>query len=76
MSRSLKKNPFCSWTCCGDRAGNQKKYKQAEHRRQRRAVRLAIFLGRDLPHDRQFGNTWTSPKDGKQRWLDVRCLRK
>lgn len=76
MSRSRKRNPYCSWTCCGDRAGVESKYKRRCRRQLRWAARLALLLGIDPPVDKEFGNPWCGPKDGKQRWLDERCYRK
>ena len=82
MSRSRKKQPFTSITCCGDRAGAEKSYKVSEHRRLRRAVRVAIRMGDVdvLPHDRSYGDPWLGPKDGKMRIRDLErwgmCLRK
>ena len=64
------KHPHCSNTCSGAKAGAEKAYKKAAHRRCRRVVRIAIVMGDfdNFPHDREFGNPWRgAPKDGKQR---------
>ncbi|ELT50986.1 hypothetical protein D584_01293 [Brucella intermedia M86] len=55
-------------------AESDKLFKEAEHRRERRAVRSAIKAGDDLPHPRKFGDPWDGQKDGK-RWLDGRDSR-
>lgn len=69
MSRSRKKNMYCSITCCGDRPGVEKAYKRYAHKQLRRAVRMALTSGDfdNMPHDKQFGNPWCGPKDGKWR---------
>ncbi|MEE9924011.1 MAG: hypothetical protein PBV01_11685 [Brucella anthropi] len=70
MSRSRKKTPVTSMTT----AESDKLFKEAEQRRERRAVRSAIKAGDDLPHPRKFGDPWDGQKDGK-RWLDGRDSR-
>lgn len=54
----------------------QKKFKQLEHRRERRAVKQCDFLSEVFPHPKQFGNEWDSPRDGKYRFIDTKWLRK
>ncbi len=74
MSRSRKKTPVIPITT----ADSDKPFKEAEHRRERRAVRSAVKAGEDIPHPRQFGDPWDGQKDGK-RWAGVdegRYLRK
>ena len=73
MSRSRMKHPHHSITCRGGRAGAEKSYKVAAHRGLRRAVRVALHVGNldDLPDDRQFGDPWCGPKDGKWRIRDT-----
>lgn len=62
MSRSSRKTPimgFCS-------SKGQKRFKQQEHRRERRAVRVALHTGQEImPHHKKYGNEWDSPRDGK-----------
>ena len=70
MSRSRKRVAGGSTTCRGDRAGVEKSYKQAAHRANRRAVRMALRRGDEsLPHDKEFGDPWCGPKDGKWQWF-------
>jgi hypothetical protein len=81
MSRSRKKSPYISTTCCGDRAGAEKSYKVAAHRALRRTVKMAIRAGEYdvLPHDKEYGDPWLGPKDGKWRLdpiKDAKYLRK
>lgn len=47
---------------------NQKQFKQAEHSRERSAVRNLLKTGQYevLPHPKKYGNEWDSPRDGKQ----------
>lgn len=72
MSRSKKKNPGGSVTCAGATAGRQHRFKKQESRAKRRAINSLIKIGDTdiLPHDREFGNEWASPRDGKQWWND------
>ena len=42
----------------------QKKFKQKEHRKERRAVNQAKTL-ENIPHPKEYGNEWSSPRDGK-----------
>ncbi len=74
MSRSRKKTPITGITT----ADSDKPFKEAEHRRERRAVRTAIKAGEPIPDQREFGNPWTSEKDGKKWRTDreSRVLRK
>ena len=79
MSRSRKKNPYGSITCCGCRPGVEKSYKQHAHRQLRRAVRVSLRVTEDdehLPDDKLFGNPWCGPKDGKWRWHGPAAYRK
>ncbi len=67
MSRSRKKHPGGGVAV----ASSDKRYKQFEHRRERTAVRSILRLGgEDLPAPKRFGDPWSSPKDGKQYWVD------
>lgn len=76
MSRSKKKYPG------GGIASNigQHKYKKDECRAWRRMVRKRLQSGEyeDLPHTKEYGNEWASPRDGKQYWVnhDDKWMRK
>lgn len=61
MSRSFKKVPIMG---VGGTCTAQKKFKQKEHRKERRAVNQAVDL-ENIPHPKEFGNEWASPRDGK-----------
>lgn len=61
MSRSRRKTPIRSYTT----NASEKAFKQLEHRRERRAVKVAIGEDRDMPHPKVFGDPWDGPKDGK-----------
>lgn len=68
MTNSFKKLPICGHTC----AESDKSYKVQEHKRERRYVRQVlndIYDDDEFDIDeRDFGNPWASPKDGKQ-WV-------
>ncbi|KGM35699.1 hypothetical protein [Inquilinus limosus] len=65
MSRSRRKSPFSAITT----AASDKEDKAAEHRRERRQVRVAIKDGAEtLPDPRAFGDPWDAAKDGKRRF--------
>ncbi|WP_371171141.1 hypothetical protein [Aliiroseovarius sp. 2305UL8-7] len=69
MSRSYRKTSICGMTT----AASDKAFKKAEHKRARRAVNACDLEIDDVPADKQFGNPWGAPKDGKQ-WIDPkRC---
>lgn len=61
MSRSRRKTPIVSVTT----AESDKPFKVAEHRRERRAVNVALAHGSEPPHALMFGDPWKSEKDGK-----------
>jgi hypothetical protein len=51
------------------KADSDKRFKTAEHRRERRKLK-ETDLTDDMPADsKTFGNPWASEKDGKQ-WID------
>lgn len=56
-------------------AASDKPFKTAEHRRERRAVRVALETGREPPPSKDFGDPWRGDKDGKiwfgDRWPEV-----
>ena len=64
MSRSRKRTPITGSTV----AESDKAYKQAEHQRERAAVKVAVREGGEPPAARAFGNPWQSEKDGKLYW--------
>jgi len=65
MSRSRKKNRFSSIAYV--RPGEQKAFKQKEHRRERHLVTNKLSIGDidGIPDPKQFGNEWAGPRDGK-----------
>lgn len=61
MSRSRKKTPIYAMTL----AASDKRFKQAEHRRERAAVKIAVTLGQEPAAPKEYGNPWHGEKDGK-----------
>jgi hypothetical protein len=70
MARSRKKTPISGVTC----STSNKEFKQQEHRRERRIVHQKLLMEHyeDLPHIKQFGNEWASPRDGKMWFGDLK----
>lgn len=64
MSNSRKRHPVTPMTT----SRSDKAYKQAEHRRERSAVKKALAHGKELPSPELFGDEWHSHKDGKRYW--------
>lgn len=68
MTNSFKKVPVCGHTC----AESDKSYKVQEHRRERRYVRQLLNFEDDYDDfrydEREYGDPWRAPKDGKQ-WV-------
>lgn len=65
MTRSRRRTPRR-----GVASNSDKPFKLVEHRRERRAVRIALWIGEEpLPHPKKYGNPWSAPKDGK-RWFN------
>ena len=62
MARSRRKTPIVPMTS----ADSDKAFKQAEHRRERRAVKATINGGNEPPDAKKFGNPWHGDKDGKR----------
>jgi hypothetical protein len=62
MSRSRRRTKVFGITT----VQSEKMYKAIEHRRERRAVRVALCEGRELPGPKEFGNPWNGPRDGKR----------
>lgn len=50
-------------------AESDKLFKQAEHRRERRAAKARLDVGEELLPAKAFGDPWDGQKDGK-KWLD------
>lgn len=61
MSRSRKQTPIVAITT----ASSDKPYKVAEHRRERRSVKVSLDSGLEPEHPKAFGNPWRGEKDGK-----------
>lgn len=69
MSRSYKKTPISGITG----AISNKPFKKQEHRRERRAVNCMLHTGKEvMPHPKKYGNEWSSPRDGKSWFGDLR----
>lgn len=62
VSNSRRKTPIIGITT----AASDKRFKRAEHSRERAAVKIALGKGEALPDPREFGDPWKSEKDGKQ----------
>ena len=60
MSRSFRKTPIFPVAAASDKA-----FKAAEHRRERRAVKIAVGMEREVPGGRLYGDPWHGDKDGK-----------
>jgi len=61
MTRSRRKTPIVGITT----AEGDKSFKVREHRRERRAVNVALRSGQEPPAPEQFGDPWHGEKDGK-----------
>lgn len=73
MARSRKKRPITGITG----AESNKEFKQIEHQRERSRVRDALKTGKEvLPHSKEFGDPWDSPKDGKTIWTENQDIAK
>lgn len=68
MSRSKKKSP-CGSNCS---SVGQALFRKSENRAKRRKVKTSLIKGdyETLPHEKEYGNEWASPRDGKQWWSD------
>lgn len=70
MSRSKKKTPITGITY----SKSNKRFKQNEHRRERRAVNILLHTGKEImPPLKKYGNEWASPRDGKTYFGDMKC---
>jgi hypothetical protein len=67
MSRSRKKTPVCGMT----KADSEKSDKVMAHKKERRAVRIAVANGDEPMPPKAFGNPWAAAKDGRQ-WHEAR----
>jgi len=74
MSRSRRKTPICGLSATRK---SQHAWSKGEHRRERSAVKKALHCGLydSLPHRKQFGNEWDSPRDGKTYFGSMPSLR-
>ena len=61
MSRSYRKTPICGITT----AISDKRFKQNEHKRERRALNQTDLTVCDPLPSKVFGDPWNGPKDGK-----------
>ena len=62
MSRSRRKTPISGYCVCR----SEKRDKQLNHRRERQAVRQALFNEDEvMPHTREVSDPWSMGKDGK-----------
>jgi hypothetical protein len=70
MARSHKKRPF--YGIAMKRSSAQKWFRSSENRAKRKKVKQLLtkaLLGLDviMPHEKEYGNEWASPRDGKVR---------
>lgn len=66
MARSRRKTPIFGITT----AESDKAFKIREHRRERRAVNVALRIGDEPPAPKEFGDPWKSDKDGKTYYAE------
>jgi hypothetical protein len=72
MSKSYKK-PYSALVCYGP--GAQKKFRTQENRAKRKKVSTLChkiiqgFSVELFPDDKEYGNEWISPRDGKPHWI-------
>lgn len=66
MARSYKKNPFGGHTS----SSGQKAFRSQENRAKRSKVRQQLKTEQydSLPDEKEYGNEWVSPRDGKVYW--------
>lgn len=72
MSRSRRKTPIMGIT--GNNS-TQKKFKQKEHKRERKLVNQKDLLIEECPNPKEFGNEWASPRDGKAWFGNCKYLK-
>lgn len=75
MSRSRKKKPYVSITCCGDSAGRMKEWKKQCNSEFRSKVKGSEERHPLTAHKRYIDRC-TAPNDGKQYWDDPKAYRK
>lgn len=58
------------------RRGNNKQWRSSENRAQRHFVKQLLNVGEytDLPDPKEYGNEWSSPRDGKMWFGDIRGM--
>ncbi len=61
MSRSHRKTPISGVTS----AASDKRFKKAEHSRERSAAKVAVTKGKQPQSPKAFGDPWKGEKDGK-----------
>lgn len=66
MSRSKRKTPIFSHTT----GSGQRQFRDQENRAKRRRINLRIIAEDydNMPHEKEYGNEWASPRDGKSYW--------
>jgi len=71
MSDSFKKHPITGITT----AESEKDYKASSRRAYRRVTKQRLNAGQSLPDEKEYGDRWGGPKDGRQ-YLEGERLRK
>jgi len=66
MSRSKQKTPIFGITT----SKVQKTFRSKENRAKRRKVKIQLALNEEMPHEKEYGNEWSSPRDGKLYWTN------
>lgn len=73
MSRSRRRTPIVGMTT----ATSEKKFKQAEHQRERTQVRQTLHTFADdsaIQDGKAYGDPWKGDKDGRQYLRDVKKI--
>lgn len=68
MGNSYKKHP--GGGAATTNPGTQKAFRSQENRRKRRKIKTLLLCEEYelLPTEKDYGNEWSSPRDGKQYW--------
>lgn len=68
MSNSYKKTPICGFAS----GKGQKAYRSQENRAKRCRVRVLLHTEQydAMPDENEYGNEWSSPRDGRQYFGD------
>lgn len=66
MSRSYRRTPIIG--NCNSKV--QHEFKKKEHRSERRRVKVCLQMNFECPHPKEYGNEWSSPRDGKHLLSD------